>query len=126
MQAPSADELHHLLMKSDDKTGPDIQSWIPQGESFSVYRIANLFTCTPEHIRNLIEQGEIKVPPEEIARAKSKQISWPMLRVTRESLVEFVRARTSLPRRGKSQRKLDSRPRSKGKTGSQPQRRSTA
>ena len=104
----------------------DVESWIPQGETFSVHSIAKRFTCSAKHIQNLIEEGEIKVPADEIARAKSKQITWPMLRVTRESLVEFVRARTSLPRRGKARRKLDSRPRSKGKTGSQPQRRSTA
>jgi hypothetical protein len=74
----------------------DIESFLGPGESFAVYWIGKQLCCSPKHIRNLIEEGALKVPPEEIARARSKQKTWTTVRVPRKSLVDFLRLRSSV------------------------------
>jgi hypothetical protein len=73
----------------------DIESFVGPGESFAVHWIAKRWCCSAQHIRNLIEEGAIKVPPEEIARARSKQKTWTTVRVPRKSLIDFLRIRSS-------------------------------
>jgi hypothetical protein len=81
---------HHFMSKTFD-----IESFVGPAESFAVHRIAKLFCCSVQHVRDLIEEGSIKVPVEEIALAQSKKKTWTAARIPRQSLIKFLRIRTS-------------------------------
>ena len=65
----------------------------PNRKSFPVFEIAKDLWCSVQHVLNLIKQGEIRVPQENIDRAKSPAA----IQVPREAYVDFLRRRTRSP-----------------------------
>lgn len=66
--------------------------FIPRNQrSFPLHQLAKIFTCSVAHLFDLISDGEIVVPHEDIDKARSRG----MIVVTRENLVDFVRRRSS-------------------------------
>jgi hypothetical protein len=70
----------------------DADELIPRTQAvFRVDQIAKQLQCSVNHIFNLITEGEIVVPQERIASASSRA----SILVDRESIVDFVRRRSS-------------------------------
>jgi hypothetical protein len=67
-------------------------SLCPSGRTeFRLDEIAKRWCCSVAHIWNLIKDGEIKVPAENIKRARSR----PCILVPRSAIVDFIRRRLS-------------------------------
>jgi hypothetical protein len=81
------------------------ETLLPQCETIVVHRIATFLRVSAQHIRHLIEAGEIVVPSKELARVTSKEKPYTMVSVPRESLVEFIAPRLLRPPR-KTERPL--------------------
>lgn len=63
---------------------------LPAGrENFRLDEVATIFRCSLSHFWNLVEEGELAVPQENIDRAPSKG----SILVPRKNLVDFVRRR---------------------------------
>ncbi len=76
-------------MKRESVNANDL---IPRTQrSFPLHQLAKIFACSVTHLFNLISEGEIVVPQAEIDRAASR----PRILVARESVVDFVRRRSS-------------------------------
>jgi hypothetical protein len=69
---------------------------LPAGESFPVWRLAQLFHIHRTHLTNLIEQGELVA-----FDLRGKNSSRSCVRVPRNSLVEFLAKRQILAAAGK-------------------------
>ena len=71
-----------------------IEDWFPVARSgFRLDEIAKTFSCTTTHVWNLIKEGEIPVPAENIDKARSRSC----ILVPRDSLVAFVIKRGKVP-----------------------------
>lgn len=69
----------------------DPDKWIPADrKSFPVFEIAREWKCTVQHVWNLIKEGEIRVPQENIDRATSRA----EIQVPRDAYVDFLRQRS--------------------------------
>jgi hypothetical protein len=63
---------------------------VPRSQrSFPLHQLAKYFECSVKHLFNLITEGEIFVPQEQIENAPSRS----RIVVSRESVVDFVRRR---------------------------------
>jgi hypothetical protein len=69
---------------------------LPQGESFPVWKLAQMFHIDRKHLANLIEQGELVA-----FDLRGKSSSQSCLRVPRNSLIEFLAKRQILASVGK-------------------------
>ena len=68
-------------------------TWFPANRNeFRIDEIAKKFICSTQHVWNLIKDGDIKVPAENIKKARSRA----GILVPRESLVDFVARRTKV------------------------------
>lgn len=87
-----AEDVAGRTAQSNQSVGLDVEAWVPKTQSaFRINQIAEFLSCTAQHIFNLVNAGEIQVPAENIARAASR----PGIMVPRESLVAFLRARST-------------------------------
>jgi hypothetical protein len=67
-----------------------IEDWFPVARAeFRIDEIAKIFSCSIQHVHNLVKSNEIKVPAENIAKAQSAAC----ILVPRESLVDFLNRR---------------------------------
>jgi hypothetical protein len=74
------------------KAKVDADSMIPAGrENFRLDEIARRFRCSLAHFWNLVKEGELVVPQENINKAPGKG----SILVPRKSVVDFVRRRSS-------------------------------
>lgn len=97
--------------------GFDAEDWLPRTQcSFPLHQLAKIFSCSVTHLFNLIHEGEIVVPQEQIDRASSRAC----IVATRENLVDFVRRRSSAEwfARKRSEAKTASRKRPQTRHGS--------
>lgn len=89
----------------EEPESPIVACLVPAGRaSFPLYELSRIFRVSVVQLWNLIEDGTIAVPKENIDRAKSRAA----IQVPRASIVDFVRRRSSRNlRRGrkKAQRK---------------------
>jgi hypothetical protein len=70
----------------------DPDQFIPKTQgNFRLDQVAQIFSCSVNHLFNLIEDGELACPKENIEKAVSR----PGILVPRESLCDFVRRRSS-------------------------------
>lgn len=88
-------------MKTKPTVEIDAETIVPQFGTMPVHRVAKFLSVSAQHLRNLIEDGDIKVPADELQRVKRKEKPWTLVRVPRESLVEFIRQRTARRRHSK-------------------------
>jgi hypothetical protein len=82
----------------------DIENFVPKYESIAVHQLAAFLSISAQHVRHLIEDGSLKVPDEELARVRHREKPWTIVRVPRESVIEFVRQRM-LPHQRKARQK---------------------
>jgi hypothetical protein len=61
---------------------------LPAGESFPVWKLAQLFHVSDQHLVNLIEEGEITA-----FDLRGKTSSRSCVRVPRNALIEFLQRR---------------------------------
>jgi hypothetical protein len=95
-----------MIAQPKKQSSFDFDAVLPPGATILVYRFANRLRISNQHVRNLIEQGEIKVPVEEIESARSKTKTWTTVKIPRESAIDFLRRRFTGTRSGvKKQRK---------------------
>ena len=71
----------------------DFQDHLPRIEFVPVFLLAKLWRCHRQHIINLIDSGELKVPVDLRGKASSKS----MIRIPRASVVEFLNRRKVRP-----------------------------
>lgn len=76
-------------MKKKTAFDIDFQDVLPQQEFFPVWQLAKLWKANRQHIINLIESGELKVPVDLRGKAATKT----MIRVPRGSVIEFLNRR---------------------------------
>lgn len=86
----------------------DHGSWVPGVPFLRAFEIAALLLVTDKHIISLIREGAIKVPK----KLQESAQSGPAMRVPRESVVAFVRQRSST---NPNRKKPAARKRAKGK-----------
>jgi hypothetical protein len=67
----------------------DFDDVLPDWDGFPVFWVAKRWHCTSNHILNLIDSGEIKVPID----LRNKASSRAMIRIPRGSLIEFINRR---------------------------------
>jgi hypothetical protein len=72
----------------------DPEKFVPRCENFAAWHLAKFLCVSAQHVRNLIEEGCITVPKEELARIKRKEKPWTNISVPRGSVVDFIRDRT--------------------------------
>jgi hypothetical protein len=65
----------------------------PKMEFFPVWFLGKLWHCSAQHVINLVDSGELKVPVD----LKGKAASKTMIRVPRASVVEFLNRRKVRP-----------------------------
>jgi hypothetical protein len=69
------------------------ENFVPRDrKSFALHEVAKLFQCDPKHCYELVMEGVLRVPQQEIERAKTHST----IRVSRKSLINFIRRRSSL------------------------------
>lgn len=75
-------------MKRNAQPPFDPDKMIPAGrENFRFDEVARIFRCSLAHFWNLVEEGELVVPQENIDRAPSKG----SILIPRKNLVDFIR-----------------------------------
>lgn len=85
MKAPPTDET------DPERTGSVAECFVPTKQtSFRINQVAELLSCTSQHIYNLVACGALVVPKENIERAKSGA----GIMVPRQTLVAFLDSRS--------------------------------
>ena len=69
----------------------DVENIIPKVPFIRIQQLAKIVACSPQHVVHLIENGDIVVPAELQSSAPSKTA----IRIPRESLINFMRERSS-------------------------------
>jgi hypothetical protein len=68
------------------------ENFVPRDRtSFALHEVAKLFQCDPKHFYQLVMEGALRVPQQEIDRAKTRST----IRVPRKSIINFIRRRSS-------------------------------
>jgi hypothetical protein len=71
----------------------DFHASLPPQDFFPVWQLARIWKAHRQHVINLIESGELKVPVD----LRNKASSRSMIRVPRASVVEFLNRRKVRP-----------------------------
>lgn len=97
---------HTKVTKEHDGGGFDTDAWVPKTQSnFRLDQVADFLSVTVNHVFDLVSEGALKVPRENISRAPSRA----SILIPRASIVSFVRRRCSLSpeRRRKAARRAE-------------------
>jgi hypothetical protein len=83
-----------MIMAAQKDFDIDFDAELPANRNFfPVWELAKSWHCSVQHIINLVESGELKVPVD----LKGKSATKTMIRVPRASVVEFLNRRKVRP-----------------------------